>query len=89
MLQQQLKWCLVCTLQEETARAYLLLSKVAARQEQFQDAKAHSEKARELAIAAGANALAMVAKCFIGANLARTMFDDAIQALGNEIKAGR
>ncbi len=73
--------------QEESARAHLLLGRVAAAEGEHKEAHEHSAKAHSLAVEGNARALASVAKCFVGASLARSMFDDVLRATGQEMAA--
>lgn len=71
--------------QEEAARAHLLLGRVAALDGQYKEAQSHSEQSMKLATAAGARGLAKVAKCFIGANLARSMYVEVVHETGKQM----
>ena len=66
-----------------------MLCRVAAAKGEFQEAQEQSEAARKLAEAAGARALANVAKCYVGVSLARLMFDDVIHETAKEIAGGK
>ncbi len=75
--------------QEEAARAHLLLGRVALAEGEHREAHEHSAKAQSLAVAGNARALASVAKCFVGASLARSMLHDVLKATAQEIAASR
>ena len=82
--------------QVEAARAHLLLGRVSAAEGDHKEAHEHCATAHRLAMLsdskagnAPSRALASVAKCFIGASLARSMFDDVLRATAQEITASR